>query len=39
VHPLFMFQWFDPWIIPKMAEKGVKAVYPYGSDVEDIPDL
>jgi hypothetical protein len=35
VHPLFMYRWFDASVIRKMAAKGVRAVYPYGSDLDD----
>jgi hypothetical protein len=35
VHPLFMYRWFDSSAIRKMAVKGVRAIYPYGSDPDD----
>jgi hypothetical protein len=39
VHPLFIYQWFDKPTIKRMAGEGVRAVYPYGSDPIDEPDV
>jgi hypothetical protein len=35
VHPLFMYRWFDESAIRQMRGRGVRAVYPYGSDPSD----
>ena len=39
VHPLFMYRWFDVSAIRKMAGRGVRAVYPYGSEPGDDADF